>query len=248
MGCCWAKDAVDYALSQVGYECDKNKWNIYAEQLDAVDYFTGCGKKQNLDFCAVGVNACIFNAIKYPDCNEDAESAKWAAHYFLYQSDSCDTAAVVKYLYAFFPDDAITDNPERGDIAIFQKSNGVMYHCGIVTGWDNDYIYITEFNTEGGKVKTHSYKYSDIGNKIKCFCRPRYDGWEENGSNGNETEKPEQPGDSSIDLDALIDKLARDCIEGYYGNGIERKNKINSLGYGNIYSKVQNRVNMILYR
>ena len=34
----------------------------------------------------------------------------------------------------------------------------------------------------------------------------------------------------------------------YYGNGLERKNRINSLGYGNIYSKVQNRVNMILYR
>ena len=123
-----------------------------------------------------------------------------------------------------------------------------MYHCGIVTGWDNDYIYITEFNTEGGKVKTHAYNYSDIGNKIKCFCRPRYDGWEENGSNENETEKPENPGNSSIDLDAVIDKLAYDCIEGYYGNGLERKNKINSLGYGNIYSKVQNRVNMILYR
>lgn len=180
MASCYAKKAVEYAKSQVGYQCGPNKWNIYADQLDAVDYFTGCGSKQNLDFCAVGVNACIFNAIVYPDCNEDPEAAKWSSHYFMYQSDNCDTAAVVKYMYQFFADnDAITDNPERGDIAIFQKSNGIMYHCGIVTDWDNDYIYITEFNTEGGKVLTHIYEYGAIGNKIKCFCRPRYDGWEE---------------------------------------------------------------------
>lgn len=247
MGSLWAKDVVDYALSQVGYQCGDNKWNKYADQLDAVDYFTGCGKKQNLDFCAVGVCASVFNAVKYPNCEEDPESAKWTAHYFLYQSDSCDMAAVVKYLYQYFADnDAITDNPERGDVAIFQKSNGVMYHCGLVTGWDNDYIYITEFNTEGGKVATHSYGYDQIGSKIKCFGRPRYDGWEE----GESTSAPvndETPTDSYVLTDAVIDKLARDCIEGYYGNGAERKQKINALGYGPIYSKVQSRVNMIVY-
>lgn len=246
MGSLWAKDVVDYALSQVGYQCGDNKWNKYADQLDAVDYFTGCGKKQNLDFCAVGVCASVYNAVKYPDCEEDPESAKWTAHYFLYQSDSCDMAAVVKYLYQYFADnDAITNNPERGDVAIFQKSNGVMYHCGIVTGWDNDYIYITEFNTEGGKVATHSYGYDQIGGKIKCFGRPRYDGWEESAS----TSAPvtEKPKDSLIVTDSVIEDLARRCIEGEFGNYPLRKQKINALGYGPIYSKVQSRVNMIVY-
>ena len=247
MGSCYAKDVVNAALGEVGYQCGENKWNKYADLLDKCNYFTGCGDKQNLDFCAVGLCWCVYVACKYPDYESDPDSAKWTAHYFTYQSDSCDTAAVVKYLYGFFPDDAITDNPERGDFAIFQKSNGVMYHCGIVTSWDNDYIYITEFNTEGGQVLTHAYPYSAIGNKIKCFCRPRYDGWEEGtedtGSNGNEKENT----GSHVLTDAVIEDLARRCIEGEFGNFPLRKQLINSLGYGPIYSQVQKRVNMIVY-
>lgn len=247
MGSCWAKDVVDIAKGEVGYQCGENKWNKYADELDAVDYFTGCGPKQNLDFCAVGVNWCFWKAVKYPSSEEDGISAKWSAHYFAYQSDSCDMSAVVKYLYQYFADnDAITDNPERGDVAIFQKSNGVMYHCGLVTGWDNDYIYITEFNTEGGQVLTHSYGYDQIGGKIKCFGRPRYDGWEEDtssGSNGKETEN----NGSYVLTNAVIEDLARRCIEGEFGNYPLRKQKINALGYGPIYSKVQSRVNMLVY-
>ena len=194
MGSLFAKDVVSAWKGEEGYECGPNKWNKYADLLDRCDYFTGCGKKQNLDFCAVGLCWGAYVSIKYPDYEEDPDSAKWAAHYFLYQSDNCDMAAVVKYLYQYFADNgAIIDNPERGDIAIFQKSNGVMYHCGGVTAWDNDYIYITEFNTEGGKVKTHAYKYSDIGGKIKCFCRPRYDGWEEGSSETPSTEPKPEP-------------------------------------------------------
>lgn len=194
MGSLWAKDVCEAWLSQVGYECGENKWNKFADLLDKCDYFTGCGKKQNLDFCAVGMCWGAYVSIKEPDYEEDPEAAKWAAHYFLYQSDSCDMAAVVKYLYQYFADhDAITDNPERGDIAIFQRSNGVMYHCGGVTDWDwdNDIIYITEFNTEGGKVKTHEYSFKDIGKKIKCFCRPRYDGWEPEPSNNDQSSSSE---------------------------------------------------------
>lgn len=245
MGSCYAKDVVNAALGEVGYQCGDNKWNKYAELLDACDYFTGCGSKQNLDFCAVGLCWCVYVACKYPDYESDPDSAKWTAHYFTYQSDNCDTAAVVKYLYGFFPDDAITDNPERGDFAIFQKSNGVMYHCGIVTSWDNDYIYITEFNTEGGQVLTHAYPYSAIGNKIKCFCRPRYDGWEE--SESTSAPVTSTPTDSHVLTDAVIDDLAHRCIEGEFGNFPLRKQLINSLGYGPIYSQVQKRVNMIVY-
>lgn len=185
MASCYAKKFVDICKSQWGYECGENKWNKFADDLDRVDYFTGCGPKQNLDFCAVGLCWAMWQAIIDPECNEDPEAAKWGAHYFMYQSDSCDTAAVVKYLYQFFVDNgATTDNPERGDIVIFQKNGNagskIMYHCGAVTDWDygENSIEVTEFNTEGGKVKPHYYKFDDIGGKIKCFCRPRYDGWD----------------------------------------------------------------------
>ena len=56
------KNALDYAKSQVGYTEGANNWNKYADQLDAVDYFAGCGKKQNLPWCAVFVCAVMYNA------------------------------------------------------------------------------------------------------------------------------------------------------------------------------------------
>lgn len=244
MGSMYAKDVVDIALGEVGYQCGENKWNKYADELDRVDYFTGCGPKQNLDFCAVGLCWCLWKAAKYPSADEDGDSAKWTAHYFAYQSDACNMAAVVKYLYQYFADnDAITDNGERGDFVIFQKSNGVMYHCGLLTSWDNKHLYITEFNTNGGAVATKTYDYSDIGGKIKCFCRPRYDGWEESAA----ATPVQKPADSYVVTDAVIDDLAHRCIEGEFGNYPLRKQLINALGYGPIYSKVQTRVNMIVY-
>lgn len=184
MGSCYADKFVEICKSQWNYQCGPNKWNIYADDLDKVDYFTGCGKKQNLDFCAVGLCWAMWKSVIDPSADTDGIGAKWSAHYFMYQSDTCNTSAVVKYLYQFFADNnAVTDNPERGDIVIFQKAgNGgskILYHCGAVTNWnwDNDSIEVTEFNTGGGQVLPRYYSFKDIGNKIKCFCRPRYDGW-----------------------------------------------------------------------
>lgn len=61
---CSRADAVAYALSQVGYKEGANNWNKYAAQLDEVDYFEGCGKKQNLPWCAVFICAVMYNAYK----------------------------------------------------------------------------------------------------------------------------------------------------------------------------------------
>ena len=61
---CTVEDALEYALSQVGYTEGANNWNKYAQQLDAVDYFEGCGKKQNLPWCAVFICAIMYNAYK----------------------------------------------------------------------------------------------------------------------------------------------------------------------------------------
>ena len=58
------KNAIAYALSQVGYTEGSNNWNKYADELDKVDYFAGCGKKQNLPWCAVFICAVMYNAFK----------------------------------------------------------------------------------------------------------------------------------------------------------------------------------------
>ena len=56
------KNAIAYALSQVGYTEGSNNWNKYADELDKVDYFAGCGKKQNLPWCAVFICAIAYNS------------------------------------------------------------------------------------------------------------------------------------------------------------------------------------------
>ena len=56
------KAALEYAKSQVGYTEGPNNWNKYADELDKVDYFAGCGKKQNLPWCAVFICAVMYNA------------------------------------------------------------------------------------------------------------------------------------------------------------------------------------------
>ena len=55
------KSALAYAKSQVGYTEGPNNWNKYADELDKVDYFAGCGKKQNLPWCAVFICAVMYN-------------------------------------------------------------------------------------------------------------------------------------------------------------------------------------------
>lgn len=56
------KNAIAYALSQVGYTEGSNNWNKYADELDKVDYFAGCGKKQNLPWCCVFICAIAYNS------------------------------------------------------------------------------------------------------------------------------------------------------------------------------------------
>ena len=55
------------------------------------------------------------------------------------------------------------------------------------------------------------------------------------------------PSQDSKELnDEIINRLARECIDGKYGNGTTRKKKINALGYGDIYKTIQAKVNEIL--
>ena len=72
--------------------------------------------------------------------------------------------------------------------------------------------------------------------------RVRYDGWTVSGNEGKETEN----NGNNKTWDEIFTDIARDCYNGKYGNYPDRKHKVNSLGYGNIYSEVQKRVNMMV--
>lgn len=241
MGSCYAKGAVDYALKQFEAGCTCGKTNQYSEILDSVQYFN-TPKNGYADSCSIFVNACVLlGGCVDPSANDDIEAAKWTALYMMYEpQDGSNAAAGCTQAAGYFKaNNAWYTNPkdfERGDQIFFWKSNKAIYHTGIIVDWDNDGVYVVEGNTNGGMVAKKFYSYDD--EKIAGVGRPRYDGWEVSGSNGNETENKT--------WDEIFTDIAWDCYEGKYGNGLDRKHKVNALGFGNIFSEVQKRVNMIV--
>lgn len=232
MGSCYAKKAVDLALSEVGYQGD-GKYCKYSEELDAVKYFN-YPKNGAADWCSIFVNWCIYKATIWPD--EDV----YTAHYMMYEPDTDNAAAGCTQAAGYFKaNNAWYTNPkdfERGDQIFFWKSNKAIYHTGIITGWNEKGLEVVEGNTNGGMVAKKFYSYGD--EKIAGVGRPRYDGWEIE-------EKPEEkPG--TTNWDKVFTDIARDCYLGKYGNGLDRKHAVNNLGYGNIFSEVQKRVNMFV--
>lgn len=232
MGSCYAKIAVDYALEQVGNECGKT--NQYSAMLDEIDYFN-TKKNGYADSCSIFVNACIYMA------TVDPSQDKWTALYMMYEpQDGSNAAAGCTQAAGYFKShDAWYTNPkdfERGDQIFFWKSNKAIYHTGIITGWNENGLEVVEGNTNGGMVAKKFYSYDD--EKIAGVGRPRYDGWEYPTSSA--------PAGDKTDWDKVFTDLARRCYRGEFGNGLDRKHAINGLGYGNIFSEVQKRVNLIV--
>jgi hypothetical protein len=209
--------------------------------LDSIDYFN-TKKNGYADSCSIFVNACVLiGGCVDPSFFSDPEGAKWTALYMMYEpQDGSNAAAGCTQAAGYFKaNDAWYTNPkdfERGDQVFFWKSNKAIYHTGIIVSWDSDGIDVVEGNTNGGMVALKHYSYGD--EKIAGVGRPRYDGWE----------YPENDNTSSdqTNWDEIFTQIARDCYQGKYGNGLDRKHAVNALGYGNIFSEVQKRVNMIV--
>ena len=85
MGSLYAKDLVDLALSEIGYQAD-GKYNKYAEELDSIDYFNMGPKNGSADFCAIFICWLAYRCSK-PD------PSKWDARYFLFQPGSGEDLA-----------------------------------------------------------------------------------------------------------------------------------------------------------
>lgn len=243
MGSCYAKKTVDFAVAQIGESCGKT--NKYSAQLDEVNYFN-TKKNGAADSCSIFVNACVYNSVIDPDCEDDPEGAKWTAHYMMCEPDNGSNAAAgctqaAAYFKANDCWSSLTKDFERGDQVFFKRSDGALYHTGIIVDWDENGIYTVEGNTNGGMVAKKFYSYDD--SKLAGVGKIRYDGWD------IESSKPSEPASNPSNeptWDEIFTQLARECIQGKYGNYPERKQKLNALGYGNIYSEVQKRVNMIL--
>ena len=176
MGCLYNRDLVRIAEAEVGYQAE-GKWNKYAYDLDQVNFFTGCGDKQYLDYCSVFTSWCAYQAIRNE--NGEFDPDVWAAHYFLYQPDSNDCAAVVSYVVQYYKEhDAWYESYQDlsvGDQVCFQNDRGYS-HTGWCVDWDDSGFWTVEGNVNGGKVDRKYYEFSKypIGGYVAGFGRPNW--------------------------------------------------------------------------
>lgn len=247
MASLYRKPCVESALADEGYESD-GLYNKYAERLDQCDFFAGCGKKNGaVDYCAIAYCYWLFLNVITDSGEVDDNDRKYMVHYAMYQSDDCCTSAGCTQQANKYKDNGAWSSDWSklcvGHQVFFQKSNGAIYHTGMCVDWDDNGLYTIEANVDSYHTRKRCYKFSD--SKLAGFGIPRFDGYElESKPSAPVTSTPT---DSMVLTDAVIEDLARRCIEGEFGNYPLRKQKINALGYGPIYSKVQSRVNMIVY-
>lgn len=247
MASLYRKPCVDSALADEGYESD-GLYNKYAERLDQCDFFAGCGKKNgSVDYCAIAYCYWLFLNVITDSGEVDDDDRKYMVHYAMYQSDDCCTSAGCTQQANKYKDNSAWSSDWSklcvGHQVFFQKSNGAIYHTGMCVDWDDKGLYTIEANVDSYHTRKRYYKFSDP--KLAGFGIPRFDGYElESKPSAPVTSTPT---DSKVLTDAVIEDLARRCIEGEFGNYPLRKQRINALGYGPIYSKVQSRVNMIVY-
>lgn len=197
MGSLYAKDVIKIANDWIGYEEDDNNWNIFAKVLDDCGYFTP-QKKQNIPWCAIFCDFCCLQAALPEDRDNDAK--KYDAQFFLYQPSYNNYSASAAIFATYFKNNnAWYTDPQPGDM-IFFGSEGNITHVGIVEDID-DYITTIEGNA-GDQVQRKWYSYSEIGNKIVGFGRPRYDGY----AHPEPDPEPNKPIEKTINVDILIDK------------------------------------------
>lgn len=137
-----------------------------------------------------------------------------------------------------------TITPKVGDICCYnwddstQPNDGFADHIGIVKSVDESsgsFIVIEGNMNDDGVV---GYNTVSVGwGYIRGFARPNYE---------NQCDTVESETDKTITSDATydVDEIAKKVIAGEYGNGDERKKKIELLGLS--YEEVQERVNEFL--
>lgn len=186
---------VDTALGEVGYQ-GESKNSKYTEFLDSISWYN-YPKKNSCTWCAIFVDY-LFAINKGNLSYEQARQivCEPADH----NANSGAGCTQHKQMYVdhgrYYPHKAKGCPAEVGDQVFFKKSNGQIYHTGIVVDWDNGGIYTVEGSTDGGKVSKRYYSYSD--SKLAGYGRPDWYKFEDIES-PKEEPKPVEPTPSPVE-------------------------------------------------
>lgn len=134
--------------------------------------------------------------------------------------------------------------PKLGDAIVYDwDDNGVGDnvgngdHIGIVTKTGSSSFVVTEGNMSGGKVGTRTVAVN--GRYIRGFIAPNYAAIAK--ALGGETIPTENDPDTTT---KSIEEIAKEVIAGKWGNGSERRTRLQAAGYA--YSTVQDKVNELM--
>lgn len=228
---CTASRAVAIAKAENGTKETGSNINKYAAYIDKNCPGFYNGKKQGVPYCDVFFDYCIIKA-----CDGDYKKAEKV----LCQPANSAGAGCV-YSYGYYKAAGRTGKtPRLGAQIFFGSSEKTLSHTGMVISISDDGKKITtEEGNSDNQVKQHTYTLGAKGSKIFGFGYPKYD--------EEPAEKPtpstEKPADDPKP-EKSIDQLAAEVIQGKWGNGRERAEKLTAAGYN--YQAVQNRVNEIL--
>ncbi|MBO7732971.1 MAG: SH3 domain-containing protein [Methanobrevibacter sp.] len=157
------KKVVATALSEVGYQ-GSSKSSKYSKYMDKYKFYN-YPKDGAASWCAIFYDYCVL-------VNNDNQVDKTRTILCEPQVDNCGAGCTQKVAYYKSKGRYITDHSKAttGDEIFFKKSNGAVYHTGIVVDWDKKGFYVVEGNTDGNKVAKKFYAYHDP--KIAGFGRP----------------------------------------------------------------------------
>ena len=230
---CNPNDVVNMANAQIGKKCGKS--SEYAKELDAVKFYN-YPKNGSANSCSIFVDDMIYRCCD-PKTADYARSVVYEPN-----KDNCGASCTYSANY-FKKHNAYIKNSKDfkpGDKIFFKKSNGNLYHTGVIVAL-GDKITTVEGNTDGGKVSKKTYSFND--SKIDGAGRPAYTA-AVSAPAPAPAPAPAQPAKSSSGYSDQEIKVAKDVIKGKYGNGQARRLNLQRAGYD--YNRIQSCVNKIL--
>lgn len=256
----WSKPTIDWYKEQVGYSSGSSKSSKYSKELDSVSFYNS-RKNGYANWCGIFYDAGIYENAEDAPSISDVRALVYEPN-----NDNCGAGCAQKIDYykragAWYPHKSKGCPAQTGDEIFFgsseykSSSNPLgAYHTGAVVDWDSKGLYTVEGNTNGrGDVSQRFYSYGD--SRILGFGRPNW-----TGSEPPKEEKPEPAPEPTpapapepdpepvpekpVENKKSIDELAKEVINGNWGNGKERADRLAAAGYD--YQAVQNRVNEIL--
>ena len=199
MSSIYSKPVCDLAWKQVGYSQYDGKHTKYAADLDAVDFYN-YPKDGECDWCSIFVDWLIYqntlNSMSVLDPDADAARDYLCEPYSGNAGAGCTQSANYFKSRGQFVTSA--SDMKCGDKIFFQRSDGAIYHTGIIVDWGyveelgTDGFTVIEGNTNGGQVAYKYYRYDDP--KIAGAGSIQYDGYEMPGQVAAPAPvKPEEP-------------------------------------------------------